>query len=234
MPRFIKQELQPVQEQIETIVAREQGKEYTTQSKQSDYSSEYSSNSYQAENPPAPAIVTSSVQHIVQAPEYQQSSSQVATITKVHEESHHQVNPNSYQAEPISVIRSSQEAEQKVEPEPEEYFHHQQQLIDQIGNEYMTASSNALLSSVYGISAYTSPSSGSGFRQWLIQPAASAPIEQQQSVPNFNTNNHYTAIDDELARQYLPLVYEVMNSMEDNQFSEEENGGRVVYSSTEV
>ena len=244
--RHIQQQILPVRETIVTTVAREGGKkEYSSQSKEStEHSAEYlagsTRNNYQAVEqrhetaapiappPPPPTIVTSSVQHLVQAPEYQQPSSQVASIAA---NAHDQISAmhNSYQPEMIAVSRRSSEVDEEeqqrfvpteaaaTEPEPNDYQQHQQQLIDQIGQEYMTASSSALLSSVYGVSASTSPSSsGSGSAFFRHQ-------QQQQSspAPGSIQLNEYTTIDADLVRQYMPLVYEVINSMESDRMREE-------------
>ncbi len=245
--RYIQQQILPVRETIVTTVAREGGKkEYSSQSKEStEHSAEYlagsTRNNYQAVEqkhetaapiappPPPPTIVTSSVQHLVQAPEYQQPSSQVASIASNADDQISAMH-NSYQPEMIAVSRRSSEVDEEeeqqrfvpteaaaTEPEPNDYQQYQQQLIDQIGQEYMTASSSALLSSVYGVSASTSPSSsGSGSASFRHQQQ-----QQSNSAPGSIQLNEYTTIDADLVRQYMPLVYEVINSMESDRMREE-------------
>ncbi|KAH9406740.1 hypothetical protein TYRP_012999 [Tyrophagus putrescentiae] len=164
--RYIQQQILPVQETLVTriaTVAREGGKKRVQQPKarqSTEHSAEYlagsTRNNYQAVEqrhetaapiappPPPPTIVTSSVQHLVQAPEYQQPSSQVASIASNADDQISAMH-NSYQPEMIAVSRRSsgiEEEEQQrfvpteaaaTEPEPNDYQQHQQQLIDQIG-----------------------------------------------------------------------------------------------------
>lgn len=74
----------------------------------------------------------------------------------------------------------------------------QQQMMEQIGVDYMAASTNSLLSSVYGVPASFS----------------SRPRILPQNL------NQFAPIEAAVVNQYLPLVYEVLNTMEEERTSQ--------------
>ena len=78
----------------------------------------------------------------------------------------------------------------------------EQKLLDQMGQDYLTASSNALLTSVYGVPAFASSKQANETRIDIFDGTK----EQQ--------NQQFTTIDAELLNKYFPLVYEVINTME--------------------
>ena len=236
--RFIKQELQPVQEEIQTIVARS---EKQNENENGNYNNKNSVPSMQSQSSPSSSHRSDmsggtmmynsqkNSQMNLMPPESASIFLPMNGMTSVQEQAHHDSmfpyepqysNILSHQVEHPLMASNGENLrmlQHSAPVESETYLERnqlkrvlQREMLARINTDFVQAASNSILSSVYGSPAI---SSGSAFFTHSADSnsgAISGGLELAESERVSST----IGLDPQTLKEYLPLVYEVIDTMD--------------------